>query len=216
VEVTAVRVLIIGAGRLGITLAGDLVHAGHDVRLVDERRNRPRTPAHGFEGRIVEGSPLDRPTLAGAAAGCDAIATATEDDCVNAVVALAARRELHVPLAVAVVGNPRRAEALAGLGVHILCPTTWTSRELHMTLVRSGVERELALGDDVGVYRAEAPSRLAGRTLGELERPGELIPLAVERGGRLLLAMPGLEVVAGDVLHVAASARDYVTDLVRP
>jgi trk system potassium uptake protein TrkA len=209
-------VLIVGAGRLGATLAGDLLNAGHDVHALAEHVERLRTLPNGFGGRITEGSPLDRPTLAAAAAGCDAIATTTDDDGLNAVVALAARRELRVPLAVAVVGNPRRAEALEGLGMHILCPTTWTARELHMTLVRSGVDRELALGDGVGIYRVEIPARLGGRTLGELERPGELIPVAVERDGRLLLAMPGLEVVAGDVLHAAASARDHVTDLVRP
>lgn len=210
------RALIIGAGRLGATLASDLTHAGHDVRLIDDGSDRLGATARGLPVRVIDGSPLDRPTLAAAVAGCDAVAAATEDDCVNAVVALAARRELRVPLAVAVVANPRRAEALSGFGVHILCPTTWTSRELHMTLVRSGVEEELTIGDGVGVYRVEAPARLRGRTLGELERPGELIPVAVERGGRVLIAMPGLEVEAGDVLHLAANTRDKVADLVRP
>ena len=210
------RVLIVGADRLGATLASDLLNAGHDVHVVAERVERLRAKAHGFSGGITQGSPLDRPTLAAAAAGCDAIATTTDDDGLNAVVALAARRELRVPLAVAVVGNPRRAEALNGLGVHILCPTTRMARELHLTLVRSGVDRELALDDEVGIYRVEIPSRLGGRRLGELERPGELIPVAVERDGRLLLAMPGLEIVPGDVLHVAAATRDHVTGLVRP
>ncbi|HEU0025362.1 MAG TPA: TrkA family potassium uptake protein [Thermoleophilaceae bacterium] len=210
------RVLIVGAERLGGVLAGDLLHVGHEVRLLDDRGERLVALPEGFGGETVEGSPLDRPTLRDAATGCDAVATVTSDDCLNAVVALAAKREFHVPLAVAVISNPRRADALAGLGAHIVCPTTWTARELHSILVRSGVEGELLLGDDVGVYRAEIPSRLAGRTLAELERPGELIPLAVERGGRLLMAMPGLEVAHGDVLHVAAGARDHVTDLVRP
>ena len=69
----------------------------------------------------------------------------TPDDPLNAVVALAARRELRVPLAIAVIGNPARAEALAGLGVRVICPTTRAARELHQTLVRSGVESELLL-----------------------------------------------------------------------
>ncbi|HSD81218.1 MAG TPA: TrkA C-terminal domain-containing protein, partial [Solirubrobacteraceae bacterium] len=99
---------------------------------------------------------------------------------------------------------------------HVLCPTARTARELHLTLVRSGVESELLLDGDVGVYRADPPARLRGRTLRELDRPGELITLAVERGGRVLLASPELAVAEGDVLHVAATSRDDVVDLLRP
>jgi hypothetical protein len=52
--------------------------------------------------------------------------------------------------------------------------------------------------------------------LSELERPGEVVPVAVERGPRMHLAGPGLRVEEGDVLHLAATRRDLVTDLVRP
>jgi len=210
-----VRVLIVGAERLGGVLARDLVAAGHEIRILDEHAERlSRLPAE-LEGRTVHGSPLDRPTLADAVAGCDAVATTSADDAMNAVVALAARGELGAPLAVAVIGNASRAETLTGLGVHVLCPTIRAAHELHMTLVRSGVESELMLGDEVGVYRAELPAHLTGRTLAELERPGELIPLAVERSGRTVLAVPGLALEPGDVLYVAASTREHVRDLVR-
>jgi trk system potassium uptake protein TrkA len=211
-----VRVLIVGAERLGRTLAGELVHSGHDVRLLEPSADRIRSLPRELVERAVHGSPLRQATLTESLAGCDAIATVTTDDSLNAVVALAAKRELGVPLAVAVISNPGRAEALAGMGAHIVCPTTWTARELHMTLARSGVEGELLLGHDFGVYRAEVPARLSGRTLSEIEQPGELIAVAVERNGQILMAMPGLELSYGDVLHVAATARDYVSDLVRP
>jgi trk system potassium uptake protein TrkA len=207
------RVLIVGAGRLGRVLAADLLHDGHDVRILDPGRERlARLPAT-FEDRALHGSPLDRGTLAGALAGRDALAAVTPEDALNAVVALAARRELRVPLAVAVIGNPARAEALAGLGVHIICPTTRTAREIHLTLARSGVESELLIGAEIGIYRAELPARLSGRRLRELERPGELLPIAVERDGRVLIALPELTVAGGDVLHVAAARRDDVVEL---
>jgi trk system potassium uptake protein TrkA len=210
------RALIVGAERLGRTLAHDLLAAGHDVRVLDASAERLRRLPATLDGRTLHGSPLQRETLAGALAGCDALAATSNDDALNLIVALAARRELGVPTALAVIGNPARASALAGLGVHVLCPTSRTARELHNTLVRSGVESELDLGGDVGVYRAELPGRLAGRTLAELHAPGELIPLAIEREGRTLLADPELVVQEGDVVHAAAAHRDLVTDLNRP
>jgi Trk K+ transport system NAD-binding subunit len=210
------RVLIVGAQRLGRVLAHELLHGDHDVRFLDANEEGLTRLPEALQGRALHGSPLDRETLAGALAGCDALVALSPDDPLNAVVALAARRELRVPLAIAVIGNPARAEALAGLGVHVVCPTTRTARELHQTLVRSGAEGELLMDGEVGIYRADLPARLSGRTLGELERPGELIAIAIERDGRVRMAAPDLALVEGDVLHIAAASRDDVVDLVRP
>lgn len=210
------RALIVGAQRLGRRLAGELLDGGHDVRILDADEQRLALLPASLEGRALHGSPLEHDTLAGALAGCDALAVTTDDDALNAIVALAARRELHVPLAVAVVGNPARAEALAGLGAHVICPTTHTAREIHLTLVRSGIETEILLGAEAAIYRVEVPPRLSGRTVRELDRPGQVLAIAVERDGRALMAVPELTVSAGDVLHVAAIHRDDIADLVGP
>ncbi len=210
------RTLIVGAGGLGRTLAMDLLHAGHDVRVLDDSPTRIRRLAAVLAGRTIRGSALERSVIEGAVAGCDSLAAVTDDDTFNAVVALAGRRELRVPVAVAVIANPARAQALAGAGIHVVCPTARTAHELQLTLVRSGIESELELAGETAVYRAELPDRLGGRALAELERAGELVPVAVERDGRVLLAVPELELRAGDVLHVAATHRDLVSNLTRP
>ena len=210
------RTLIIGAGRLGRTLAADLLRAGHDVRILDASATRlARLPAV-LAGRTIHGSPLERDVLDGAVAGCDALAAVAADDALNAVVGLAALRELQVPIAAAVIASPARAEALAGSGIRVVCPTVRTAHELQLTLIRSGIESELDLSAETAVYRAELPARLEGRALVELGRSGELVPVAVERAGRVLLAASDLELHAGDVLHIAATHRDLVSDLTRP
>lgn len=210
------RVVIVGAERLGRVLALNLLQAGHEVRLLEQRRELLEALPPGFEGRAIHGSPLRRATLADAVAGCDGLAAVSSDDCLNAVVALAARQEFHVPSSIAVIGNARRAEALSGRGAYVICPTTRTARDIRLALDRSGVETELLLGDDLAVYRTEVPPRLVGRTLAELQRPGELVPVALERAGHTLMAAPTISVAYGDVLHVLARTRDDVMDTVRP
>jgi trk system potassium uptake protein TrkA len=210
------RTLIVGAGRLGRALAEELLAAGHDVRLLDREAPRIAHLSQALRDRSVQASPLERDALADALAGCDGVAAATGDDALNAVVALAARRELGVPVAVAVIGNSARAEALSGLGIHVHCPTTRTARALHEALARSELERELDLGPGAAVYRADLPERLAGRALRELGHTGALVPVAVRRGGRVLLADPDLTLEPGDVLHVAAADPTIVADLMHP
>jgi trk system potassium uptake protein TrkA len=211
-----VHILIVGADRLGRILAGDLLHSGHDVRVLDSRPDLLRRLPHDFEGRTVHGSPLDRSALSGAVDGCDAIGCVSEDDNLNIVVALAARRELHVPLALAVVANPRRAESLTGLGAHVVCPTTHTAHALHLALVRSTLEAEIVLGRDLAVYRVEIAPRLAGRSLSALGPSDEILAVAVERGSQVLLAAPELILAEGDVLHVAATRQDRASELTGP
>jgi Trk K+ transport system NAD-binding subunit len=104
---------------------------------------------------------------------------------------------------------------LTGLGAHVICPTTRTAHQLVAALVRSGVETELALGGPVALYRAEVPARLSGRRLDELGDQ-EIVAVAVERGLHVVLAAQDLVLEEGDVLHVAASDRDVVRELVRP
>ena len=87
---------------------------------------------------------------------------------------------------------------------------------MHLALVRSRIESELHLGAEAGVYRIELPERLAGRPLRELGDPGAVLPIALERDGRVLLARPELVTTAGDVLHVAAAHHDLVAELVEP
>ncbi len=210
------RVVILGAERLGRVLALGLLEAGHEVRILEQRGDLLAGFPRESGARLISGSPLHHATLSDALAGSDAVAAVSSDDCLNAVVALAARREFRVPAAIAVIGNPRRAEALAGSGAYVICPTARTARDIRLALDRSGVESELVLGDELAVYRAEVPPRLDGRTFAELARPGELTPLALERSGRVLMAAPGLAVSYGDVLHVLASSRDHVADMVRP
>lgn len=88
--------LIVGAERLGRALALDLLHAGHDVRLLEQRGDLLAALPPDFEGRAIHGSPLHRPTLADAVAGCDGLAAVSSDDCLNAVVALAARSSMSL------------------------------------------------------------------------------------------------------------------------
>ena len=181
-----------GSGR---TLAGDLLRAGHDVRVLDASADAPRPTAGRARGpRHPRLAARARRARGRARRLRRASPPSTDDDALNAVVALAARRELRVPLAVAVIGNPARAEALAGLGVARRVPDR--ADRARAPAHAGPLRASRASCSSAATPASTAPScrpASPARTLRELERPGELVPVAVERDGRVLLAAPELE-----------------------
>ncbi|MCX6372282.1 MAG: NAD-binding protein [Actinobacteria bacterium] len=117
-------VIIVGCGRVGSSMAKQLVVEGHDVVVVDEDPSSFRLLGAGFSGQCIVGAALDWDILREAGIeGADAFAAATDGDNTNVVCALIAWRAFEVPCAIARVYDPLRARVFARAGVHTVCPT---------------------------------------------------------------------------------------------
>ena len=117
-------VIIVGCGRVGSSMARQLVGEGHDVVVVDEDPSSFRLLGDAFPGQRIVGAALDWDVLRKAGIeGADAFAAATDGDNTNIVCALIAWRAFEVPCAIARVYDPRRARAFAKTGVRTVCPT---------------------------------------------------------------------------------------------
>jgi trk system potassium uptake protein TrkA len=55
----------------------------------------------------------------------------------------------------------------------------------------------------VDIVEAEVPSLLVGRTTSEALVPGEIQVVAISRGGRTFLPLPGAVFHKGDLVHLA-------------
>ena len=208
------RVLIVGAQRLGRVLANNLLHGDHDVRLLEASEERLAQLPEALQGRALHGSPMDRETLAGrwraatrwSRSRATTPSTPSWPSRRGASFACRSRSPSSAIRRARGAGRARRAHRLPD-GAH-------RSRAA-ATLVRSGVESELLLDGEAGVYRADLPARLSGRTLGELERRASCLRSRSSARPRAHgRARP--RAVEGDVLHVAAAHRSDVVDLVRP
>ena len=130
-------VIIVGCGRVGSSMAKQLVVEGHDVVVVDEDPGAFRLLGDDFPGQRVVGAALDWDVLREAGIeGADAFAAATDGDNTNIVCALIAWRRFEVPCAIARVYDPLRARVFARLGVHTVCPTE-QARVMMMDAVHS-------------------------------------------------------------------------------
>ncbi|MBC7308589.1 MAG: TrkA family potassium uptake protein [Actinomycetales bacterium] len=156
------RVVIAGAGSVGISIAKELLRNDHEVLIIDKQLNPThvaRTPgARWLEADACETSALEEAGLA----TCDVVVGATGDDKVNLVLSLIAKTEFAVPRTVARVNNPRNEwmfDETWGVDVAVSTPRLMTAL----------IEEAVSVGDLVRIFTFQQSSA----TMVELTLPDD-------------------------------------------
>ena len=183
------HVVIIGCGRVGSGLASTLSAEGHDVVIIDKSAKAFRRLSQNFEGRTLVGSGFDRDTLLEAGADrADALASVTSGDNSNILCARIARETFQIPQVVARIYDPRRAEIYQRLGIPTVATVTWTIDQVRRWLLP---EEARASWTDASatlhIVEQPMPAKWAGRSLGDLEVPGRIKVVGVNRAGAVRL-----------------------------
>lgn len=212
------NVLVIGCGRVGAGVARRLALDGHAVTVVDVDPAAFARLGAGFPGRTLVGVGFDRQVLLEAGVErADALAAVTGSDEANAVVARLASRRFGVPRVVARMYDPDEADLYRRLGVQTISPVSWGIERLTSSLLRRGIGDVVSLGGgQVDVVEVEVPPLLDGRPAGELEVPGEIRLIAVERSGRTFVPDAATRLRSADLatLVVAAGSVERLETLV--
>jgi trk system potassium uptake protein len=211
-----VHVIVVGCGRVGSTLALDLIADHHTVALIDKQEKAFRRLPEDWGGTAIVGAGFDRDILD--AAGADkagALAAVTSGDNSNILCARIARETYDIPAVVARIYDPRRAEIYQRLGIPTVATVTWTTEQVIRKLFpeRTAAEWVDPVGK-VSLLERQLPLSWCGKPLSELERSSGTRVVAVHRDGQSDLATPGLVGQAGDVLYLAAttSGRDRLDE----
>ena len=135
------RVVILGCGRVGSTLAAMLTRAAHHVCIIDREQSAfdkaIQRLGPDFTSETVLGIGIDEDTLRQAGIEeADAFVGVTSGDNTNIVAAQIARHRFHVPKVLARVYDPIRAEAYRETGFETVCTT----------VITTGIFEDLLLG----------------------------------------------------------------------
>src|SRR5947208_2193219 len=130
-RITAVFVLIVGAGRVGSTVARAALASGHDVSVLDEdplsHERLDEGQSTSWEdagGRFTVGHAIEVEALQQAGIeDADVFIASTDGDNTNLVIAQIAQRKFNVDRVVVRVMDPARAGWYAEQGLHTICPT---------------------------------------------------------------------------------------------
>lgn len=135
------KIVILGCGRVGSTLARRMSGEGHDVTVLDETSDSFRRLGSKFKGQRLVGSGLDQDLLKRAHLGdADIFIAVTQGDNTNIMAAQIAREVFAIPRVMARIYDPIRAQAYRELGITTLCTTTLAAGLLH----------DAALGETTG------------------------------------------------------------------
>ena len=107
-------ILIVGAGRVGSSLARAMLREGHQVSCLDEDSEAHARLEIGLEIEALQEAGIEN---------ADAFVAATDGDNTNIVIAQLAHRRFNVPTVIARILDPYRAEWYEQQGLHTICPT---------------------------------------------------------------------------------------------
>jgi trk/ktr system potassium uptake protein len=140
----ALKILIVGCGRVGSQIASEMDRSGHDVTIIDRDPNQfSRAAQRGvltndFKGNQVVGNGTDAEVLRRAGIeDADGFVAVTEGDNRNIMASQIAKHVFKVPRVVTRIYDPERAEAYQKLGLHTICPTIDGAKKIQKTLLES-------------------------------------------------------------------------------
>jgi len=200
------KYVVVGCGRLGGELAKRLSQQAHEVSVVDQRAEAFENLGPAFRGRMIEGEVLNQHVLRRAGIEeADGLATVTNSDSVNVVVAHAARAMFHVPNVVARNYDPRRRPLFEAFGLQVISSTGWGAQRIEELLYHGEIRTVFSAGNgEVEVYEMTIPAAWRGRRLGDLLREG-VCGVAYTRAGRATLPDSATILEQGDIVLVSAT-----------
>ncbi len=209
------RVVIIGGGNVGLTVARALESRADRVRVKMIERNRrcAEMAADALERTIVlNGDGLNMELLAEAnIARADAVLCVTDDDKTNLLAAVRAK-SAGCAMAICLVNDPTLGPLMAPLRIDAYINPRSTTVSSILRHIRHGRVRGVyAIGDaEAEVIEAQvlSTSPIAGQAIRDIDFPEGALVGAVLRGDTVLKPAGGTRIVEGDVIVLFALADD--------
>jgi trk system potassium uptake protein TrkA len=200
-------VVLVGGGAVGEQVLRKLLHEGHEVLLIEKKRERAQRLADRYGKGVMAGDGCEMRVMAEAGVNrADVVAAITGDDEDNLVVCQMAKRRFNVKRTIARVSDPRHEKLFKSLGVDGTISST--------SIIFNLIEQEIETGEvlpigamqqgnlEVAEAVLTARSPACGKAVGELEFPDGTIIVAVVRNSQHMVATPDIMLQSGDIVVV--------------
>lgn len=200
------RIIVVGCGQAGSTLAYQLFKQGHLVTVIDQNGAAFDNLPIDFQGQMLVGDVLAQNVLHRAQIeDADAIAVTTSSDSLNALVAYIAKTEYHVLKVAAANTDPRQRPIQEAFDISVVGSPGWGA-QLFIELLSDMPLRAIHFGSDPNliVHQLQVPASWQGHSLRELLPEDRCKILSLMRAGQPLPVLGVQLLETGDVIHVMA------------
>jgi trk system potassium uptake protein TrkA len=196
--------LVVGGGKVGANLVRSLIRLGHEVTLIEQRRDRFDQIEEEFQHQVQLGDATEVHVLerAGIARPPDIVIAATGDDEDNIVICQLAREKYGVNKVIARVNDPRNQIYFDLLGIS---PTVCATSSIMALIEHEVPEHELVhllelRKENLEIVEVQIveDSPSAGRTIERLSLPEGSQLISVVRNGQAQIANGQTKLQAGD------------------
>jgi trk system potassium uptake protein TrkA len=197
-------VIVAGGGKVGANVARSLMRLGHEVTLIEQRRDRFERLENEFEHHVQRGDATEIFVLerAGIARPPDIVLALTGDDEDNAVICQLAKEKYNVEKVIARVNDPRNQAHFDLMGIS---PTVCATSSI-MALVEHEVPEhdlihllELRKENlEIVEVQIDRDSPVAGKRVENLKLPEGARLISVMRNGSAEIAVGATKLEAGD------------------
>ena len=208
------RVAIAGAGKVGRSIARELLLNEHEVLLLDKDATKMRPDkVPGATMLLADACEISSLEEAGLP-GCQVVVAATGDDKVNLVVSLLAKTEYGVPRVVARVNHPSNEwlfDESWGVDVAVSTPRMLSALVEEAVTVGDLVRLMTFRQGNANLVELTLPpeSPVVGRRVDDVAFPVDTSLVAIIREGRVVTPTPDDTLEAGDeLLFVAAEDQE--------
>jgi trk system potassium uptake protein TrkA len=197
-------VLVAGGGKVGSNIARTLLRRGHEVALVEQRRNQWEALEEEFEHRAILGDATEIFVLerAGVRRPPDLVVAVTGDDEDNMIIGQMAREHFGAPKVIARVNDPRNQAHFDLLGIS---PTVSATQTIMALIEHEVPEHELIhllelRKENLEIVEVEIDkdSPSAGKRVSGLKLPAGARLISVMRGGQAEIPDSETQLEVGD------------------
>jgi len=203
--VIIVYVIIMGLGRVGISLANLLIDDGYDLTLIDDNESLCADAAAELDALVICGNGTNSKLLEETnIEDADFFIATTGNDEANLLSCILVKK-YNVPNIIARVSNPDHEEAFKAVGIdNVISPEITAAGFLEKLVTRPNVADLISLGEgDAEIFDMTITNdKVVGKRIDQISPTKDYIIIAMYHGGKLVIPQEDSIIARGEKVSV--------------
>ena len=198
--------IVVGCGRVGAELSSRLYFKNHKVAVIDQNGSAFDNLHPDFRGQLIEGDSLNQEILIRAGIeSADGLATVTNSDTLNAVVAHIARSIYNIANVVARNFDPNLRQVFETFDLQVVGSSSWGAQRIEELLHDKELRSVYSAGNgEIEIYEFTIPASLNGVPVADLNT-SQCRLASLSRAGIAYLPGEIENLKIGDIVLVSAT-----------